>query len=343
MPVTRIWVLAAIMTGLLGSTVRGNAILTLGMFSSGSDSAASPSNSAPVASGTGFTLAQATVPDSAPASASPSSISHNLATSDPAVQASNVTTTYQGTASAASLSPAPSSSQPTFDAFINLGAGPYLNSGTLTTGNALPWYDSRQIIGLFGGQPTLQQQNAFDSAVLQRVEQTFRLSGVPVTLTDDPNASAAHSLSVVSNAVNPTLGTAIGMTNLGGNGFHFIDNSAPAAQSVDQLEWIVAHNVAHELMLAFGVPEDHDQSGTSIDSTTGQLAMFLNPNAKFSTGAVQDLLSKDFQAQNSQSLFSSPQLIDSASVPEPATLALWGLGAMVVVTTRRVRSNRAAD
>ncbi len=330
MPVTRILALAALMTSVSGTISRGE--LILGVFGG------SP---APVTtystSGGSFMLGQATTSGTS-ATVNPPTTSTNLATSN-AVSQSNNAAANSTIAPSANISSVPSASGPTFDAFINLGAGPFPNAGTLTTGGAQAWYNSPQVMALFGGQPNASQQAAFDSTVLQRVEQTFQLSGVPVSLTDNPNASAAHTLSVVSGTVNPNLTSAIGMTNLGGNGFHFIDNSAPAAKSVDQLEWIVAHNVAHELMLAFGVPEIHDQTGNYIDSTAGQLAMFLNPNATFSTGAVQDLLSRDFQATGNLGLFASPQVIASASVPEPATLALWGVGSLALVMARRGRSS----
>src|SRR5271170_2443646 len=105
------------------------------------------------------------------------------------------------------------------DGFINLGAGPYPEESTITTGNAQPWYDSSQIARFFGGQPTAAQQASFDSTILQRVEQTYRLSGVPITVTDDPNVAAAHTLSLVSNTASKTLSNAIGMTDVGNNGF----------------------------------------------------------------------------------------------------------------------------
>ena len=326
---------AAVLAGVIGATARGDAILPLGVFSS----------SGPVSPGDtsngGFSLYLATTPDSSPPSTTASS--QNLATSSPTNQPS---VTPASNASYASPAPSPSYSQPapqsTYDAFINLGPGPFANSNTLTTGNAQAWYDSSSIVGLFGGHPTAQQISNFDATVLQRVEQTFQLGGVPVTLTDNPADSAAHTLSVVSGAVNPSMGNAIGMTYIGGNGFHFIDNSAGHAQSVDQLEWLVAHNVAHELMLAFGVPEVHDQTGKFIDSTQGNLAMFLDPNATFSTGAVQDLLSKNFLLDNTTGPGSSPQYVDGTPVPEPATLAIWALGAVTVVAARRARSRRAS-
>ena len=318
---------ATVLAGLIGSTARGDAILTLGVFSS------SGSGSTDAGPGGGFLFSQATT-SSTSSAPTPSVNSQNLA---PASQAS---------VAYASPSPSPAgspvASQPSYDAFVNLGSGPFADSNTLTTGNAQAWYNSPQVAGLFGGHPSAQQVGDFDNTVLQRVQQTFQLGGVPVSLTDNPADSASHSLSVVSGAVNPSMNNAIGMTYIGGNGFHFIDNSATYARSVDQLEWIVAHNVAHELMLAFGVPEVHDQTGKFIDSTQGDLAMFLNPNATFSTGAVQDLLSKDFKLDNGLGYSTGPQLIDGAPVPEPATLALWAFGAAAVVAARRARPRRAS-
>jgi hypothetical protein len=231
--------------------------------------------------------------------------------------------------------PAPAAT-PSVDAFLNLGSGPYPQENALTTGGAQPWYDSSAVKALFGGPPTDAQKADFSSTVLQRVEKTFQLAGVPVTLTTDPNTSAAHTLSVVSNTVS-SWGPVLGLTILGDSGFSFIDQDAKNAQSVDQLEWIVAHNVAHELMLAFGVPEVHDQSGHYIDSTVGDLAMFLDPNATFSPSAAQDLLSRNFLTNSQQGTFAAQ---DAQAVPEPATFLLWTVmaGAVVAVQRRRTRS-----
>jgi hypothetical protein len=235
-----------------------------------------------------------------------------------------------------STSPSPSSSG-TYDAYINLGNGPYANAGTLTTGNGQAWYLSPAVDKLFGGVPNAQQQSAFDSTVLQRVQQTFTQSGVPVTLTDNPNDSAAHTLSVVSGTTNPSLSNAIGMTYLGGNGFHFIDNSASSAQTVDQLEWIVAHNISHELMLAFGVPENYDQTGNYVDARNASWSMMTNPNATFSPAAVNALLAANFQNSGGAILNAGAQLLGPETVPEPTTVALWVslVGVGIIVRKRR--------
>ncbi len=227
-----------------------------------------------------------------------------------------------------------------YDAFLNLGTGPYPDANYLTTGGAQAWYNSPQVAALFGGKPTSQQQAQFTQAVLQHVEQTFTGSGVPITLTADPNAPAAHTLSVVSNTTS-AWGPVLGLTNVGGNGFDFIDQAAKASQNVGQLEWIVAHNVSHELMLAFGVPENYDQTGNFIDARSANLAMMLNPNATFSQSAAQALLAQNFLGSN-EPMFQGAQLIGAQligpqPVPEPSTVAAWSvaLGGIVIARSRR--------
>jgi hypothetical protein len=176
---------------------------------------------------------------------------------------------------------------PAFNAFVNLGNGPYPEATLIINGNGQPWYASTQITGFFGGQqPNAQQQAAFDSTVMQRVQQTFALSGINVNLTDSPTATAAHTLSLVSNTTAKLLPSAIGMTDVGGSGFSFIDQAAQYAQSLDQLEWIVAHNLAHELMLSFGVGENYDTTGAYIDARDATLTMMISPTSTFSPAAA---------------------------------------------------------
>ncbi len=231
-----------------------------------------------------------------------------------------------------------SASVPQVDAFLNLGQGPYPQAQNLTTGGAQPWYDSSAVAALFGGTPTAAQQADFSSTVLQRVEKTFQLAGVPVTLTTDPNTPAAHTLSLVSNTTS-SWGPVLGLTTLGDSGFSFVDQDAKNAQNVDQLEWIVAHNIAHELMLAFGVPETHDQSGKTIDSTVGNLSMFLDPNATFSPSAAQDLLSRNFRTNVVTGPYGSQaQDLNAAAVPEPSTYLVWILAAGAGLMRKKLRA-----
>ena len=189
---------------------------------------------------------------------------------------------------------------------------------------------------LFGGQPTAQQIQSFDNAILQRVQQAFSQSGISVSLTENPNISALHTVSLVSNTASATLSNAIGMTQVGGNGFSFIDQIAPSAQSLDQLEWIAAHNISHELMLAFGVPENFDKTGNFIDSKIADWAMMVNPNSTFSpdaSQAVTQALASQNQAGFTDQL--GAQEVNPAPIPEPTTIAIWGLAAMGLIIARR--------
>ena len=234
--------------------------------------------------------------------------------------------------------PASTLSSGSVDAFINLGNSPYPLQNTITTGNAQPWYSSSQISSFFGGQPTTQQIQSFDNTILQRVQQTFSQSGVNATLTDNPSVAALHTLSLVSNTSAASLSTAIGMTQVGASGFSFIDHIASSAQSLDQLEWIVAHNISHELMLAFGVPENYDTTGNFVDARTANWAMMVSPSSTFSPAAAQ-ALDQALASQNGSTSGTQlgAQLVGSESpVPEPATIALWtAAGATIVIAKRR--------
>jgi hypothetical protein len=231
------------------------------------------------------------------------------------------------------------------DAFINLGNAPYTEASLLTTGGAQPWYDSPVVDKLFNGQPTASQIADFSNTILQRVQHTYQLSGVPVHLTIDPTVSAAHTVSVVSNTSYTGNANAIGITDMGNNGFSFIDKIATYANSVDQLEWAVAHNVAHELMHSFGV-DHHDTTGTYLDAATSPWSVLIDPNTVFGPAAVQDLLSKNFQDRaNPTSAYGAQGLDPGTSlgaqpVPEPTTWAMWGLVGVCVSATKGLRSRR---
>jgi hypothetical protein len=227
------------------------------------------------------------------------------------------------------------------DAFINLGNGPYPLQGSITTGNAQPWYDSSQLTSVFGGQPSAAQIQSFDNAILQHVQQAFSLSGVSVTLSDNPNVSALHTLSLVSNTASAALSSAIGMTQVGASGFSFIDKIAPSAQSVSQLEWIVAHNISHELMLAFGVPENYDQSGNYIDSKLANWSMMVSPSSTFSpsaAAAIAQAIATQDTAYSASQLGAQAQEI--GTVPEPTTIAIWALAGAAAFITHRVRARK---
>src|SRR5262249_25693661 len=136
------------------------------------------------------------------------------------------------------------------DALLNFGTAPYVEASQLTTGSPQPWYSSQTVQKFYGGQaPTAQQQSDFTNPVLQDVRQTFSLSGVHPNITLDPNAHSNHVLSIVSGASYGPNANAIGITDVGQNGFGFIDKLSYASSLTD-LEWAVAHNVSHELMHA---------------------------------------------------------------------------------------------
>lgn len=341
MTVTKAVVRGIVLASLATASARGGSILTLGVNSVDWPEpavAASPTflpaSPGPVAPASSLSLGvySSTIPSQSTQIFPPAS---TFAPSPPMIPVA--------TSPPVEIPAAPASGR--YDAFINLGSGPYPGSGSLATGVAQPWYLGAAVDRLFGGLPTIQQAANFDGTVLQRVQQTFALSGVPVSLTLDPNAQAAHTVSVVSQTTNPALASALGMTYLGGNGFQYIDTAANSASSVDQLAWIVAHNVAHELMLAFGVPEVHDQSGGFIDTPNASWSMMTSPGATFSTGAVADLLTKDFQASGTGTgLGASAQLLGPPTVPEPSTAILWatlGAAGLVAGRTRR-RAGRAS-
>ncbi len=224
--------------------------------------------------------------------------------------------------------------------FINFGTGPYPSASAIASGNPQPWYTSPQVAALFGGTPTAGQQASFTSAVLQLTEQAFQQSGVAVNLTTDPSVPAAHTLSVVSGSTSIPFPNAIGTTQLGQSGFSFIDLEAKAATSVGQLEVLLAHNIAHELMLAFGVPEKFDQTGKYLDSTNVNMAMMTNPNATFSPAAAQAINQALLAANPLGDVTSSAQYMQPQATPEPATLIGWGLGLLAVVAGPRLRARR---
>ena len=235
--------------------------------------------------------------------------------------------------------PAPTAPQtPHVNGFINMGTGPFPTDSAITTGGTQPWFNSSQISGFFGGQPTPQQQADFSNAVLQDVQHTFALSGVNVQLTNNPNVPADHTLSVVSNTSAALLPSAIGMTQLGGSGFSFMDQEAKSAQSLNQLEWIVAHNVSHELMLAFGVGENYDHTGNYIDAPNASFAMMTSDSATFSKAAA-DALNQALQqaGANASSSQFAQEINGPQPVPEPATIAIWTVGGLLAMVTYRKR------
>ncbi len=246
--------------------------------------------------------------------------------------------------------PSPPSTPP--DAYLNFGTSPYPEQSTLTVGTALPWYDSASVAKAFGHTPDAQEQQNFISSVVADVQHTFTASGLTganaVTLTTDPNASALHTMSIASGLSYAPNPSAIGITDVGANGFSFIDKLSYAADPQD-LEWAVAHNITHELMHAFGVAVHHDQTGTYLDAATASWSLLTNPSSVLSPAAVADIVAHNVGRNGSTSSGVGGELLDGdqeilASVPEPTTIGLWGLvatGGLLLEQRRRGLRRRA--
>ena len=258
----------------------------------------------------------------------------------------------QTVSAAPMIAGAPSAAAPV-DAFINMTTGPFPASGALSTGNAQPWYDSPSVIQAFGGVPNAQQQSSFEQSVLQDVQHTYQISGMNPTLTMDPNAPALHTLSVVSGVTDPSNPNEIGLTNVGGNGLSFIDKLSYASNPTD-LAWAVAHNISHELMHAFGVGY-HPDGGNFVDAPSATWSTLTDPNAQFGPQATQLLLSSQYGTLSSATASSvaGGEVLnpggtvsdgeEMVATPEPATMAMWALGALGGMMMLRRRAARLAS
>lgn len=230
------------------------------------------------------------------------------------------------------------------NAFLNFGSAAYPEADVLTTGNAQPWFTSPVVTKYFGGsQPNAQQQAEFTHAVLDHVQETFRLSGgLTPKLTLDPSIPTSHTLSVVSGTSYGGNADAIGITNVGSNGFSFIDKLS-YGKSLEELEWAVAHNVSHELMHAFGVGDHDDQTGVFLDAAIANWDVLTNSSTRFSDSAIADIRARDYGPNYggaATALELDGDLVLIQPVPEPTTWALWGLAATVAVCHRRRQVRR---
>ncbi|GIW87322.1 MAG: hypothetical protein KatS3mg108_1646 [Isosphaeraceae bacterium] len=272
---------------------------------------------------------------SVPVAAPPAPTDRDTAT------ASRFATTWTNEPVRWSMRPAPpadsGAARPAYDAFVNLTGAGFVGAAGLTTGNALPWYLSPAVAKVYGGVPSAEQRLEFARDVLSRVEAAYVRSGLPIALTDQPG-QAAHTLSVVSAAQSPANPDAVGVTEIGRDGFTFIDKLS-YANTVDELKTAVAHNVAHELMHAFGV-DRHDPTGGYLDSGVADWNTLIDPHATFSPEAVRLLASRDFRAIGPAPA-TAAQEVDHGSacphclqvlaspVPEPAAWMGWVAGGLV--------------
>ncbi len=275
--------------------------------------------------------------------------------STPAPAPAAVTISSVPTLPTASPVPAAVSSAPapaTYDAFVNLSNGNFADSGTLTNGSPQPWYNSPVVSQAFSGTPNGQQQAAFTQTVLADVQRVFDLSNVPIHLTSNPSAPAAHTLSVVSGTSYAQNPDAIGITNVGADGFDFIDKFG-GYKTPESLAIAISHNIAHELMHAFGISTHHDTTGTYIDSGTASSTLLTDPNATFSPAAVKDLLSRNFtngyfgnllggQIGAPTGQIDGDQVFAFQTVPEPSTVAVWAVIAVGLLRAKARRGRRNA-
>jgi len=240
------------------------------------------------------------------------------------------------TASAVSTSPTPA------DAFINFGTGPYSEASSLTSGTPQAFTNSPAFTHLFGAAgPSPTDVANFEHEVLATIQATYIKAGLPINLTSDPNSPAAHTISVVSGASYVGNPGAIGITDVGRDGFSFIDKFA-AAQSPDQLAIAIGHNISHELMHAFGIANHPEQVGPYVDAASSTLQTLSDPNTAFSPAAASLLSTLNFQTVG-QSVTAGAQTIDGAqmlvsnpsTVPEPSTVALWVVAGGLFLFHRR--------
>jgi hypothetical protein len=237
------------------------------------------------------------------------------------------------------------------DAYINMGAGPYPLAERLTVGGGSSWASSPSVIQAFGGPPSPEQQWAFSQTVLQYVQQTFRNSGMEIRVTTDPGVAARHTMSVVSGAYYGGNPEAIGITEVGGSGFSFIDKLS-YAKSSDELAWALAHNISHELMHALGVCHHPDQTGEYLDAATASWEMLRDPNTRFSPEAVELMLAARAGLVADRGALGAGMLappategdqVLAAPVPEPSTIAIWAVSVLAVgLASHRRLVRRAA-
>jgi len=292
-----------------------------------------------------------------------------------------------GPAAAKSSAPAPAASGPapagpslgglqlgqasaghSVDAYLNFGNGPYSEAQSLTSGAPQAWYQSQAVQNVYHGTPTADQQAGFIADVVRTVQHAYAASGLNVSLTTDPTRNFAHTMSVVSGASYGANPNAIGITDVGNDGFSFIDKFGQAS-SPNELATAIGNNLAHELMHAFGIANHPDQTGNYLDAASVNWSLLANPDGTLSPQAAQLLASQNFLngpgkefTQGSLGLtglevltqhhpvtchcpycgalraLRSPaaEALGAASpVPEPTTFALWALAGGLALLHRR--------
>lgn len=262
----------------------------------------------------------------------------------------------------ASVQPARASASPPIthaDAFLNFGTGSFSREQDLTAGDASSWFTGANVEHAFGGrQPDAAEQAEFSRKVLDEVNANFEASGIVPKITLDPNIKADHALSIVNGTAvgeDPATSTIIGLTEVGGDGFSFLNHLGTAKDS-SELAVMLSRNITHELMHAFGVGSHPDQTGEYIDSAVAAPDLLTKDVARLSPEAVQRIIAADASFNDGTSAYSqsypdgnpnhcsscrrAAQVRAAQTVPEPTTVAFWGLAGVAVVAYRRRRPAR---
>ena len=245
------------------------------------------------------------------------------------------------------------------DAFLDFGTGSFSREQDLTAGDARSWFTGANVEHAFGGRPPdAAEQAEFSRKVLDEVNANFQASGIGPKITLDPNIKADHALSVVNGTAtgeDPATSTIIGLTEVGGDGFSFL-NHLGTAKDADELAVMLSRNITHELMHAFGVGSHPDQTGQYIDSAVAAPDLLTKDVARLSPEAVQRIISADASFNDGTSAYSqsypdgnpnhcsscrrAAQVRAAQTVPEPTTVAFWGLAGVAAVAYRRRRPAR---
>ena len=99
------------------------------------------------------------------------------------------------------------------------------------------------------------------------------------------------------------------------------------------------------MMLAFGVPENYDQTGNYIDAKMANWSMMVSSASTFSPAAAQAIsqaLASQNDASSAYQLGAQEYNPLPAPIPEPTTIALWVMGAagLVIARQRNGRNRR---
>jgi hypothetical protein len=318
----------------------GHTFSAQNLASSGNSAPSPPPSPAPSPSGSTSGLFLGLTGGTSQAVASPAPTPTDQGGGSLGIVSNGLSQSYSAPAPPTAPAPAPSQA----DAFINFGSGPYREASSLTVGSPQAFFNSPAFTHLYGSNgPSPTDIANFEHEVLSTIQSTYNHAGLAINLTSDPNALAAHTISVVSGASYSGNSGAAGITDVGNSGFSFIDKF-DGAQSPEQLAVAIGHNISHELMHAFGISNHPEQSGPYVDAATASLQALSDPNSGFSPAAASLLSTLNFQDVG-QSVVAGAQRIDglqvltgASTVPEPSTVALWAVAGGLVVVHRRRRA-----